>query len=284
MKNNYYNRKHLRKHFATGIYVSNDGKHAERDIKRKATGMDDVLVYDIRKEECGRAYIVDRYKKILYLDNLVLTCFWGREPLDGKKYFPNHKDGNMENAHISNLEWREETPDAIATYEKLEKEAWYQNRKIKATKKGGIKQGTHDLPLCHCIYDSDLDWTYHKPEPWVIYEEKNRWGMTERHRISADKVFEDLGFVNGDKSKFANPVILHHNNDYLDYRSENLEWCDASDQRYIDFQKIRHDAVIKKDHDCNYHVTESEWNILYNGTEPYQDWTDRPEKKLFKFH
>lgn len=284
MTKKYYNRKYLRKHFATGIYVSNDGEHAERDIKRKATGLDDVLVYDIHKEECGRSYIVDRFKGSFYLDILVLTCFWGREPQDGKKYFPYHKDGNMGNSAISNLEWREETPDTIAAYETLEKESWYKNRKIKATKKGIIKQGTHDLSFIHYLYDSDLDWTYHKPEPWVMYEEKNRWGKTERHWISADKVFEDLGFVNGDKTKFASPVILHRNNDYLDYRSENLEWCDASDHRYLDFKKIRHDTVMKKDHDCNYRLTPGEWDIIYRGTEPYQDWTDRPEKKLYKFH
>ena len=285
MANKYYNRKYLRKHFATNIYVSNDGQHAEKDIKRKATGKDDVLVYEIHREECGRAYIYDSYlNQRLYMDFLTLTCFRGQSPQDGKTYFPYHKEGNMSNSTISNLEWIEETPDTIAAYEKLEKEAWYKNRKIKSTKKGVIKQGTHDLPICHCIYDSDLDWTYHNSETWVIYEEKNRWGKMDRHRISADKVFVDFGFVNGDKSKFASPVILHLNNDYLDYCSENLEWCDALDQRYIDFQKIRHDAIMKKDHDCNYRLTPSEWDIVYRGTEPYQDWTDRPEKKLLKFN
>lgn len=284
MATKHYNRKYLRKHYATNIYVSNDGQHAERDIKRKATGKDDVLVYEIHREECGRAYIQDSFKGKLYLDTLVLTCYRGREPQDGKTYFPYHKDGDMKNSAVSNLEWREETPDTIAAYKKLEREAWYKNRKIVANKKGVIKQGTHDLPLCHSVYDSDLDWTYHKTEPWVVYEEKNRWGKIERHQISADKVFEDLGVVNGIKSKFATPVILHLNNDYLDYRSKNLEWCDAYDQRYLEFAKIRHDAVMQKDHDCNYRLTPSEWDVVYRGTEQYQDWADRPEKKLYKFH
>lgn len=283
MANKIYNRKYLRKHFATNIYVSNDGKHAERDIQLK-TGANEVLIYEIHREECGRAYIVDKYKGLLHLDALVLTCFRGQSPQDGKAYFPYHKDGNMGNSAISNLEWREETPETMAAYQKLEKEAWYKNRKIKATKKGVIKQGPHDLPLSHCVYDSDLDWTYHKPEPWVVYEEKNRWGKTERHQISADKVFEDLGFVNGDKSNFASPVILHLNNDYLDYQPDNLEWCDASDQRCRDFDKIRHAEVMRKDHDCNYRLAQSEWDIVYNGAEPFQDWADRPGKSLLKFN
>lgn len=278
-----YNRKYLRKHFATNVYVSNDGEYAERDYIDKDTNTTKVHVYTIYRHECGRAYIKTVKDGELYLDKLVLTCYRGQAPKDGKIYFPYHKDGDMKNSGISNLEWREETPDTVAAYKKLEKETWYKNRKIKATKKGIIKQGTHDLPFIHYLYDSDLDWTYHKPEPWVMYEEQNRWGKTERHRISADKVFEDLGLVNGNKSKYASPVILHLNNDYLDYRSENLEWCDASDQRYLDFRKIRHDEVMKKDRDCNYRLTPSEWGIVYPGTEPYQDWMDRPEKVLYRF-
>ena len=162
MANKYYNRKYLRKHFATNIYVSNDGLHAERDIKHKATGKDDVLVYEIHREECGRAYIQDYFKGKLYLDILVITSYRGREPQDGKTYYPYHKDGDMKNSAISNLEWREETQATIAAYEKLEREAWYKNRKIVANKKGVIKQRTHDLPFIHSTYDSDLDWTCHK--------------------------------------------------------------------------------------------------------------------------
>ncbi|MBD5427049.1 MAG: hypothetical protein HDR38_05810 [Treponema sp.] len=284
MANKYYNRKYLRKYFATGIYVSSDGEYAEKDIKLK-TGENKVLKYNICKDECGRAYIYDSYlTQRLYLDFLTLTCFRCQAPQDGKTYYPFHKDGDMRNSAISNLEWREETPETIAEYEKLEKESWYKNRKIRATRKGVIKQGAHDLPFIHYFYDSDLDWTYHMSQPWVMYDEKNRWGKTERHQISANKVFEDFGLVNGDKSKFTTPVILHLNNDYLDYRTENLEWCDASDQRYRKFVKIRNDAVMQKDHDCNYRLTPSEWDLIYQGKEPYQDWTDRPDKKLYKFH
>lgn len=275
-----YDRKYLREHFATGIYVSIDGLHAERDTKDNG-----VYKYPVYWEECGRAYIFDKYLgSKFYLDELVLTCFRRLPPKDGKTYFPYHKDGDMKNSNISNLEWREETKASIASYMKLEKEAWYRNRKIKATLKGQIKQGSKELPLIDYIYDPDIDWTHHHPTPWVRYEEKNRWGRYESHRIDADKIFEDLGLVNGDKSQFPNPVILHRNNDYMDYSIENLEWCDAYDQRYIEFDKVRHDAVMKKDHDTNYRLDEQSWNVVYQGKEPYQDWTDRPEKRLFKFY
>lgn len=84
MANKSYNRIYLRKHFASNIYVSNDGRHAERDIHSKSAGQDTVLVYNIYKEECGRAFIHDKYKGTFYLDELVLTCFRGLPPQDGK--------------------------------------------------------------------------------------------------------------------------------------------------------------------------------------------------------
>lgn len=283
MKKKTYNRNFLKKHFATDIHVSNDGEHAERDYFDKDSKTTKVHIYKIYREECGRAYIKTMKYGRLYLDYLVKTCFGGREPQDGKTYYPHHKDGDMRNSASSNLEWREETPATIAALEKLEREAWYKNRKITTNKKGVIRQGTHDLPIQFARYDPDLDWTYHFENPWIRYEEMNRWGGTDRHEIDVDKVFEDLGLVKGDKSQFATPVILHINNDYLDYSAHNLEWCDSYDQRYLDFKKIRHDRVMQMDHDSNYRLTESEWDVVYHGREPFQDWTDRPEKVLRRF-
>lgn len=284
MKKKIYNRQYLRKHFATGVYISNDGEHAERDYFEKNTNNTKVHVYTIYRDESGRSYIKTVKDGKLYLDILVLTCYRGQEPKDGKTYFPFHKDGDMKNSYVSNLEWREETPESLAEQAIIEMKAWYKNRKITANKKGLIKQGSKNLPFVDYIYDSDLDWTYHYPHPWVRYEEKNRWGGYATQKIDADKVFEDLGLVNGDKSKFPHPVILHCNNDYMDYSFGNLEWCDASDQRYKDFDKIRHNMVMKKDHDVNYRLDERSWNVIYRGCEPYQDWTDRPEKKLYKIN
>lgn len=279
-----YNRSYLKQHYDSGIYVSIDGKYAERDYRDKSTGTTKVHVYKIFREECGRAFIHDTRQGRLYLDFLVLTCYRGKAPQDGKTYYPFHKDGDMKNSNLSNLEWREETQAAIEAYQKLEKESWYKNRKITANKKGQIKQGSKGLPLVDYMYDSDLDWTRHYHNPWVDYEEKDSWGKTQRKHKNADEIFEDLGFVNGDKSRFSNPVILHRNNDYLDYTTGNLEWCDSSDPRYEDFEKIRHDDVMKRDHDCNCRLDERSWRTVYGDKEPYQDWADRPEKKLYRFY
>jgi len=275
MATKHYNRKYLRKHFASNIYVSSDGKHAERDIHVKSTGLDTVLVYDIHREESGRAFIHDSYKGSFYLDELVLTCFRGLPPKDGKKHYPHHKDGRMVNSGITNLEWREETPETVAAYGKMNREAWYKDRKIKAFKDGTVKQNGSPLPFVDCIYDRDLDWTFHKTEPWIRYEEKNRYGRMETHRKDAAEIFEDFGLVPGDKAKLQSPVVLHKNNDYMDFRSDNLEWVEATDPRYIEFRRVSHDMKMKKDHDSNCWVSPASWDTLYHGDEPYQDWTDR---------
>lgn len=272
MTKTHYNRKYLRRHFDTNIYVSNDGKHAERDITLK-TGEDSVMAYDIYHDECGRAWIHDKYKGNLFLDRLVLTCFRGREPQDGKVYYPHHKDGNMKNSHISNLEWREETPSIIEAYRKLEIEAWYKNRKIRVLKDGSITQKGSKLHFIDVIPDSDMGWIYHRPYHWVRYEDvKNIWGRNETKTRHVNEIFEELGLINGDKTKFSHPVILHLNNDYEDYNTGNLEWCDSSDPRYIEFDRVRHDAVMEKDRKSNHPVNERDWNTIYNGEEAYQDW------------
>lgn len=280
MKKKAYNRQYLRKHYATEVYISSDGEHAERDYFDKDTRTIKIHIYTIYREESGRAYIKTVKDGKLHIDELVLTCYRRKKPKDGKTYFPYHKDGDMKNSSISNLEWREETPESLAEQAMIEIKAWYKNRKITANKKGVIKQGSKELPFVDYIYDSDMDWTYHYPTPWVKYEEKNRYGGHTTLRIDAAKVFEDFGFINGDKSQFPNPVILHRNNNHLDFRADNLEWCDSSDQRYQDFARIRHEAVMKKDHDSNCRLDEKSWDCVYRGREPYQDWDDRPEKIL----
>lgn len=277
MKKKVYSREGLRNHYASNIWVSIDGKHAEKDTRSG------IFSYPILREDNDRTFIHDQYNGSYYMDVLVLSCFWGKAPKDGKTYFVYHKDGDMSNSNISNLEWREATQAELDAFKKLQKETWYKNRKLKATKKGLIKQGCKELPLVDYMYDSDLDWTRHYHNPWVDYEEKDSWGKTQRKHKNADEIFEDFGFVNGNKSKFSNPVILHRNNNYLDYSSDNLEWCDASDPRYEDFEKIRHDDVMKRDHDCNCRLDEKSWRTVYGDKEPYQDWTDRPEKKLYRF-
>ena len=51
------------------------------------------------------------------------------------------------------------------------------------------------------------------------------------------------GYVDGNKLQFKNPVILHKDGDYKNCASDNLEWCDSSDQRYIDYYNQMADTI-----------------------------------------
>lgn len=156
---------------------------------------------------------------------------------------------------------------------------WYKRNKVKVNKKGEITQNGQVLHQCDYLYDPDLDWTYHKTRPNVRIHYKNGWGGTDYKDVSVEEIMQDFGMIIGDPGNFQNPVVLYKNNDYLDTTPGNMEWCDASDQRYIDFQKVAHDRKMEKDHQSNCRLSEQSWKTIYGPDEPYQDWSDRPEKK-----
>ena len=82
--------------------------------------------------------------------------------------------------------------------------------------------------------------------------------------------------IEGNKADFANPKVLYKNHNYLDTTPGNMAWCDASDQRYIDFKTAAHEVVMEKDHHSNYYLSEQSWKTIYGPDEPYRDWSDRP--------
>ena len=42
-------------------------------------------------------------------------------------------------------------------------------------------------------------------------------------------------YVNKNKNRFEHPVILHRDNDWLNFDSDNLEWTDYNDPRYKEY-------------------------------------------------
>ena len=51
------------------------------------------------------------------------------------------------------------------------------------------------------------------------------------------------GYVDGNKLQFKNPVILHKDGDYMNCKSSNLEWCEKTDPRYIDYYNKMADTM-----------------------------------------
>jgi hypothetical protein len=71
--------------------------------------------------------------------------------------------------------------------------------------------------------------------PYIRYEVKNAYGKTERPLKFVEDAMAAAGYVDGNKLQFKNPVILHKDGDYMNCSSDNLRWCDASDERYIEY-------------------------------------------------
>lgn len=298
-KKKYYKRAYMRKHFASNTYVSNDGEHIERDYVNPDTLKSKVQTLDMWIErDTDRFFVKVSGKGHFYVDEMVLSCYKGTMK-DGKKYLVHHKDGDMRNSHINNLEWREETPEYVQERAKIIeasvkasaiKEAaaskkalmdWYRKNKVDINEHGEITQRGNVLYPYDYIYDSDMDWTYHNTSPRVSVSFTNSWGRGEIERIEVEKIMFDFGKIVGNPDDFENPVVLYQNFDYLDTTPGNLVWCDASDQRYIDFKIESHKRVMEKDHESNHWLSELSWKAVYGENEPYQDWSDKRKPIIF---
>lgn len=293
-----YNRVYMRKHYKSDCYISNDGLHAERDYFDPKIGRNRVQKLTMWLDSAqDRLYILVSGKGKFYVDEMVLSCYRGTMK-DGKKYMVHHKDGDMRNSNLNNLEWMEETPENLqkrqaiitasiaasaikdAAAKKQAKMNLYKRNKINVNKNAQITQDGQVVSLEDYFYDPDLDWTFHIVNTRVrlrFYIAK--WKRYEDDRINVDEIMEDFGKIAGNKADFAKPVVLYKNHDYLDTTPGNMEWCDESDQRYIDFKAEAHKRKMEKDHQSNYFLSEQSWKTIYGPNEPYQDWSDRPPKR-----
>ena len=289
-----YSRAFMRKHYASGYLISNDGLHGERDYyDQYSQEFKTQILYQYLDPAEDRYFMLSGKDKY-YIDEMVLSCYRGTIK-DGKQYLVHHKDGDMRNSRISNLEWREATPEYLQERQKIiadsiaasaikdaeaKKKALmdrYKRNKIEVNKNGQITQYGKAVFLEDSFYDSDLDWTYHTDNARVrlsIYIP--RWRKTDYERFDVVDIMEDFGMIEGNKADFANPKVLYKNHNYLDTTPGNMAWCDASDQRYIDFKTAAHEVVMEKDHHSNYYLSEQSWKTIYGPDEPYRDWSDRP--------
>ena len=224
----------IRKHFATSTKISEDGLLVEKEFIDQQDG-NKLKTYNpkIKVDNIGLRYIVNGKIGTVYIQDLVADCFCAPKPNDGNYYVLVHKDGNLQNDHYKNLEWRLATsayPQTTATTA----------GKVKLTdglevrKNGTIYQKGKKLTVGTVIGNGDIDMIV-PIEPFVEYERKNSWGRYERKRISVDKLMDIAGYVNKNKNRFEHPVILHRDNDRLNFDSDNLEWTDYNDPRYKEY-------------------------------------------------
>ena len=224
--------------------VKPDGSYIEDD--------GDALTFQTDPD--GYIYADDGWDHV-YIDELIALAHRFKRKLDfqgSEGYYISHKDGNLENYESSNLEWKQvsETEQTKAGH------VYFYNHYVgkdgsifvycgKDIEKGQIRERWLDDDL-------DATWIFESP---VMY-------TYEKGFYHPDEYMAKAGYVAGDKTALKNPVILHRDYDVGNYSSDNLEYVESDDPRYIEYDALRKqrqkDLIKKYNTDLGYQIP-SNW-------------------------
>ena len=215
---------------------------------------DDGDALTIQNDPNGYKYADDGWDHV-YIDELIALAHRFKRKLDfqgSEGYYISHKDGNLENYEPSNLEWKQvsETEQTKAGH------VYFYNHYVgkdgsifvycgKDIEKGQIRERWLDDDL-------DATWIFESP---VMY-------TYEKGFYHPDEYMAKAGYVAGDKTALKNPVILHRDYDVGNYSSDNLEYVESDDPRYIEYDALRKqrqkDLIKKYNTDLGYQIP-SNW-------------------------
>lgn len=228
-----------RMHNASNTKITEDGKYVEKEWFTE--GKLETYSPKIRINNNGYQFIENKKLGMLYIHKMVMECFGSPMPIDGQDYVIVHLDGNKTNNHYTNLAWKlrkNAYPYIPATTNAQVK----MNHGIVVHRDGRIYQKGKKCHVIDDLYDSDTDLFVPMP-PYIRYEYKSHWKKTETTKIDVEELMAKAGYVDGNKLQFKNPVILHKDGDYKNCASNNLQWCDASDESYIDYYNKMADTM-----------------------------------------
>lgn len=132
--------KGARKHYASGYYVSRDGKTVWGNGGKDRFGLPKKKKVNIKQDKYGTNYVWSPKCGDINVVRMVADCYCPRIPNDGKRYVLVHKDGNFENDDASNFEWRAATPELMEQLNTSRKLGYYERLKIRIIKDGKIFQ------------------------------------------------------------------------------------------------------------------------------------------------
>ena len=206
-------------------YVNKEGTYIEDGDGNQLT---------IQTDSDGYKFTDESYY-LTYIDEAVIRGFKKKPDLsscDG--YVVSHIDGDVSNCCLDNLEWVKIDPS------KQTKAGHVYFDDAIVGKNGTLvimKNGTEETAQIRERWlDEDLDLVWIHKTPKVYTFETNRYGP-EMHDI--EEWMNQAGYIDGDQSKLNDPAILHKDYDVCNFKSENLEWCEKTDPRYVEYDKIR---------------------------------------------
>ena len=197
------------------VWVSEDG--TEVAIKSK-NGSWKYL--SIKTDGNGEKYVQTDYQ-IIYVKKAVFICFCYCD--DPNKTQIWYKDGNPANLYYKNLIAREPRTyhTTAATFDLI--------NGLNITSGGEVYNNGVKIPISDCIGDADTDLVR-----CILPRVSNPKG---REDLLVDDLMSAAGYVAGEKYSLKSPVILHKDNDPTNFHKDNLEWVEATDPRYIEYQE-----------------------------------------------
>ncbi len=213
------------------IWVSDDGTVVA--VKQKNGSWKYLSIKtDGNGEKC-----VDTGYRIIYVKKAVYVCFCPPVPSDGKSYEICYKDGNKANLYYKNLELKEIVKATVHTTTST----FNLPSGISVTENGGIFYGGQELTIYDSIGDADTDLIRCIP-PRV----SNPKGSGS---FLVDDLMDAAGYIAGEEYSLKSPVILHKDYNPTNFHKDNLEWVEATDPRYIEYQEKvkewRHQRTIE---------------------------------------
>jgi len=222
---------------AGSIWVSSDGTVAGMSDKKGH-----IKNLPIKNDSKGKYVIHDWYGRV-EVNDAVITCYCPPAPKDGNKYVISHKDGNPINCDKSNLEWipyhyKHANSDVVYLV--------FNGIKYTIHSDGTIWKGKMQESFYDNMFDPDMGLECCLDKYLSV---PNR--TIHNDRVYIDYIMRDAGFVQGDDAGLVAPVILHKDNSWENFTSDNLEWTEATDQRYLDYQDQKKKDKRKRSEELN---------------------------------
>ncbi len=236
-------RKRCRWHRDSYAWVSDDGTMAVISDKNNKWNSTGIKTLKVRKDPSGYMVATHPYGFEVNIALAVIECFCPPKPKDGNRYMIGHKDGNRGNCHYKNLEWVPyHYQHATTNVVKLR----YNMKTLVIAKDGSIKMDGKNATVYNSLYDSDMDLEA-VISPHICIPRKD---SIYPERVYIDDIMKYAGYVQGDDAGLKQPVILHRDEDWMNFSSDNLEFVEESDPRYVSYmdkrKKEMHNECIRQ--------------------------------------
>ncbi len=195
-----------------GFYVSDDGTFAADRVTQ--AGLPITINQDGEKTVTPGGFCT------YTIAEAILNCYHKRKRFKpGRWYERGYLDGNKLNCHYQNVYWM---PNYLRDFMVI----GYSGGQITIRQDGTVDGLKNEFDKLTLTPEEDLikgpDFQY-----YLFHK-----GYGNPMVMDVDELMISACFVRGDYEKQSDPVVLHKDNDYTNFTSENLEWCERSDPRY----------------------------------------------------